>query len=1025
VFGVPAAHEDDPERAVRAALRIVEDVGASDLPIQVRLGVNTGEALVRLDVDPRSGVGFATGDTMNTTARLEAAAPVMGVAVSERTYAATETAIAYEELEPIAAKGKAEPLSAWRALEAISRVVDERDHTPFVGREPEFTMLTQLFERSRTRPATEFATIVADPGLGKSRLVRELSRYVEDVPELVRWRVGRCLPYGEGIGFWALGEVVKAEAGILDSDDQTTLRSKLERAVTEPDEQTKTWMIDRLAPLVGMDTSSAAPEQTEAFTAWRRFLESLATQGPTVVVIEDLHWADPGFVGFLEHLAERTAGLPLLVVVTARPEVEERHPSWPPGHRSSVLSLSPLGDADVEALVRTSLPEASDELRAIVLERAGGSPLYAEQLAAMLHESSLPIAGGAIDEALIPQSVQALIAARIDALAPDAKQVLMQAAVVGKTFWSGAVASLGTHQDLDGTLGQLVRREFCRPTHPSTIEGDREFSFWHALVRDVAYAELTKAERARLHAGVATWIAERTGEAMGEEAEIVVHHLDRALELAPSAPELDTAPLTELLAEALLAAGEAAFRTDASAADHILSRALELLEPSSPIFVKASSLRGKSLAMAGRPLDALPFLEGSFQAMRMNQEFDNATELSRDLLRAYWDAGRHDDAESVSRTLLQDLGPAPSRAKASVLGGLSHEARVEGREEEARELCLAGLAICEELGLQPPEVLVGSKGLLRILRGDLEGEDDVRAAAERYLELGNPDRAAGMLWELSATLSEWIGAAASPSAEEAIELCSARGVGNVESLRILNLLSGLEEGRWVDLAEAEELAARAREAGRRSDESSALLFVSYVELERTGSVAAGGRLLELADDWQPEFWIASLGGAVLARSKDLEVRNCGLALLEAIANSVEADATWRFLFEEARAATAAGRPELARRLAPDLNEFRRPQRKADAYAAAGVVVEADGRWEEAASRYAEAAVLMEQLGYEGSLVGPLIGLGRCLTHLGHADEAVSKLKEARRTCDRLGAAVRITEIDQLLAAIGSLGGASA
>ena len=192
-----------------------------------------------------------------------------------------------------------------------------------------------------------------------------------------------------------------------------------------------------------------------------------------MLVIEDLHWADDAFVAFLEHLAERTAGLPLLVVVTARPEVEERHPSWPPGRRSTVLSLSPLTDGDVETLITQSLPEADPELIRIVLERAGGSPLYAEQLAAMLRERALPIAGGALDETMIPASVQALIAARIDALPSEPKRVLMEASVVGKTFWSGAVASLGEHDDLEATLGELVRREFCRPVHPSTMEGDR------------------------------------------------------------------------------------------------------------------------------------------------------------------------------------------------------------------------------------------------------------------------------------------------------------------------------------------------------------------------------------------------------------------------------------------------------------------------------------------------------------------------------------------------------------------------
>jgi hypothetical protein len=262
VFGVPLAHEDDPERAVRAALRITEDVGASDLGIEVRIGVNTGEALVRLDVDPRSGEGFATGDTMNIAARLEAAAPVMGVAVGAATHRASADAIIYEELPAISAKGKAEPVPTWQALHPTARIgTEERDRTPFIGRALEVSMLTQLFERSRVRPSTEFVTIIADPGLGKSRLVRELARYVDQIHELVNWREGRCLPYGDGISFWALGEIVKAHAGILDTDDPTTIASKLDRTMTEPDLQKKTWMTDRLAPLVGLETQPLRPSR--------------------------------------------------------------------------------------------------------------------------------------------------------------------------------------------------------------------------------------------------------------------------------------------------------------------------------------------------------------------------------------------------------------------------------------------------------------------------------------------------------------------------------------------------------------------------------------------------------------------------------------------------------------------------------------------------------------------------------------------------------------------------------------------
>jgi class 3 adenylate cyclase/tetratricopeptide (TPR) repeat protein len=1014
VFGVPLAHEDDPERAVRAALRITGDIAASDLGIEVRIGVNTGEALVRLDTDPRSGEGFATGDAMNTAARLEAAAPVMGVAVGAATHRGSEGAIVYEELPPISAKGKAELVPAWRALHPLSRIgAEERDRTPFVGRDLELQVLTQLSERSRSRPSTEFVTIIAEAGLGKSRLVRELARSVDALPELITWREGRCLPYGDGISFWALGEIVKAQSGILETDDQEAISSKLDRTITGADPQTREWIKDRLAPLVGLETSTEPPQREEAFTAWRRFLEQIAGTGPAVLVVEDLHWADEAFVAFLGHLAERTAGLPLTVLVTARPEVEERHPSWPPGRRSTVLSLSPLSDEDLEALITQSLPGADPQLMSVVLERAGGSPLYAEQLAAMLRERVLPIAGGALDETLIPQSVQALIAARIDALPPEPKRVLMAASVVGKTFWAGALSSLGEHEDLEATLGELVRREFCRPVHPSAMEGDAEFSFWHVLVRDVAYAELTRAERAKMHAATARWIAGRTAGAMGEDAEIVVHHLDAALELAPSAPELDTEQLTEFLSEALITAGEAAFRTDAAAADRLLERGLEFLDGSSPAYIRAVALRGRSLMMAGRPGDALPLLEEAFDALRLSHEHGPAVNVVVDLFHAFAALGRSADSAAVERELLLELGPSPSSAKAALLGVLSMKALGNGREDEASSLCGEGVAACDELGLPPPATLLNARGTLKILAGDLEGERDVREAARLFLDQNNPSMASATIWNLGASLSQWNGAASSPIVEEAIELSADRGVGGVDAMRIHYLFDGLFEGRWDALDEVAVLARGAFERGHPLDESIALLSAGYLEMERTGSLADTSRLLQLTDGWDPEYWVASFGAALLTRSSGPEARGRGLELLHRIADA-GAGGTWRFLFEEVRAAIAAGHPDLARRLAADPELFDRPGSRADADAAAAAVSELNGDWEEAAARYAAAGEALERLGYFGSLVGPLIGLGRCLVQLGRPDDALSNLNQARQICERLGATVRVAEIDQLL-----------
>src|SRR3954453_20399570 len=343
VFGVPTAHEDDAERAVRAGVRLVEEIAASELSIHVRIGVMTGETLVRTDVDPSTGEGLATGDTLKIAARLQSSAPVDGVLVGEPTYRACSASFRWEDVGPLMLKGRAEALHAWRAVAATERAVaaDAGETTPFVGRDHELVTLTRAFDRARSTPTLEVVTIVADPGMGKSRLVRELRRHVAALSEPAVWRIGRCLPYGDGIGFWALTEIVAAHAGILETDDQPTLDLKPEAVLTEADPSLRRWMKDRLAPLVGLDTTAEPPQQGEAFTAWSRFLESIAQEVPLVVVVEDLHWADDDFVSFLGHLVAHTAGLPILLVVTARPELEERHPSWlGRARRNTTLTLA-------------------------------------------------------------------------------------------------------------------------------------------------------------------------------------------------------------------------------------------------------------------------------------------------------------------------------------------------------------------------------------------------------------------------------------------------------------------------------------------------------------------------------------------------------------------------------------------------------------------------------------------------------------------------------------------------------------
>src|SRR5690242_11143303 len=395
VFGAPVAHGDDPERAVRAAFAILGDVG-----LDVRIAVNTGEALVSVSVNPAQGEGIVAGDVVNTAARLQSAAPVNGILVGESTYRATRDVIDYDEREPVVAKGKSEPIAVWEPIQAKSRFgmdIEQRSLTPLVGRLRELDALFGSFDRAREARESQLVTVVGVPGIGKSRLVAELFQRVGEMPELVWWRQGRALPYGDGVNFWAVGEMVKAQAGIQENDSLDVAHDRLRESVTavvDGDDE-RAWVMQHLVPLIG-GPQPEGDNASEKLAAWRRYFEGLADQHPLVLVFEDLHWADDGVLDFVDHIAEWAAGVPMLVIGTARPELLDRRPEWGGGKLNAVtLALSPLGEADSARVIAAVLDQAvlPAETQQALLERAGGNPLYAEQFA------RLYIEGGSIDDA--------------------------------------------------------------------------------------------------------------------------------------------------------------------------------------------------------------------------------------------------------------------------------------------------------------------------------------------------------------------------------------------------------------------------------------------------------------------------------------------------------------------------------------------------------------------------------------------------------------------------------------------------
>jgi class 3 adenylate cyclase len=724
LFGVPVAHEDDPERAVRAALAVQEWV--SEQPdLHVRMAVNTGEALVLLGARAAQGEHVASGDVLNTAARLQAAAPVDGILVGERTFRATERAIKFVEAAPVPAKGKSRPVLVWRALGTRSRASVERVHgAALVGRRREVDLLVGALGRVRQERSPELVTLVGVPGIGKSRLVLELYDRVERETDLTSWRHGRCLPYGEGVTFWALGEMVKAEAGILEDDEEAETERKLRAVVDDP------WVESHLRPLVGLagGVEGGGDRRDEAFTAWRRFFEGLADRRPLVLVFEDLQWADEDLLDFVDHLVDWASGVPLLLVCTTRPELLARRPGWGGGKSNTLtISLSPLSDTETAQLLGALLerPVLPADTQADLLVRAGGNPLYAEEYARALRE------GGEVER--LPETVQGMIAARLDLLDPAEKSLVQNAAVVGKTFWLGAVALLadGDRAQFEKRLHALERKEFVRRERSTSVAGDAEYSFRHLLFRDVAYAQIPRAERAERHLLAAGWL-ERLGRP-DDHAEMLAHHYLQALELGAAAG-IDTHAFAAAAGTALADAGERALALNAyGAAARYFRAALEI----------GVGERGRLMLKLGRARlllgeDAVPMLLEARDELLAAGDVDAAAEAERELALEFWVRGERDPAWQhlgMARQLVEQLGPSP--VKAMTIAAAARLQMLANENDEAIRLGQEAIAMAEELGLgEVRAAALNNVGTARSLTGDDGGLADL-AEAIRVAEGAN------------------------------------------------------------------------------------------------------------------------------------------------------------------------------------------------------------------------------------------------------------------------------------------------
>jgi class 3 adenylate cyclase/tetratricopeptide (TPR) repeat protein len=676
LFGAPVTREDDPERAVRAALAI-RDWIAEEGTLEVRIAVNTGEALVNIDAKPEAGEGMATGDVVNTASRLQSAAPVNGILVGETTYRATAETIEYREHEPVEAKGKQAAIPVWEVAQARARFgVDlaPEERTPLVGREREVAQVVDALGRVRDQRTSELLTLVGVPGIGKSRLVGELFQAIDRGGVLTYWRQGRSLPYGAGVSYWALAEMVKAQAGILETDSDADVETKLAHAVEQLVEEDADWVVAQLRPLVGQGDASGAQE--ESFAAWRRFFEAMADQRPLVLVFEDLQWADDGLLDFVEHLADWVRDVPLLMVCTARPELLERRPMWGGGKpNAATVTLAPLSDEETTQLLAALGAETESGL----LERAGGNPLYAEQFVRMLAER-----GDA--EGALPESVQGIIAARLDSLAPEEKALLQDAAVLGKVFWLGA---LGASEQQVHVLRQ---KEFVQRARRSSVEGEVEYAFKHVLVRDVAYGQIPRADRAQKHLRAAEWI-----ETLGrpeDHAEMVAHHYVNAMELARAAGQ-DDATLADRTVRALRDAGDRALALNALAqAKNYFRQALALVPDDAELLFRYGRVLYLQDEQGEVELD-----DARARLLRAGQR-ESAAEATLLLADIAWKEGRRKDMENrLAEADSYVAGLPPSRAQAAVLAERARFEMLAGRMDPAIELGLDALALVEQLDL--------------------------------------------------------------------------------------------------------------------------------------------------------------------------------------------------------------------------------------------------------------------------------------------------------------------------------------
>jgi class 3 adenylate cyclase/tetratricopeptide (TPR) repeat protein len=1044
VWGAPIANEDDAERAVRAALDLVAAVPELAPGLAARAGVLTGEAAVTLDA---VGQGMVAGDLVNTASRIQSAAEPGTVLVGEATKRATEAAIAYEPAGEHELKGKTEPVALYHALRVTAARGGAQKSAglepPFVGRDRDMRLAKELFHGCAEEGKAHLVSVSGIAGIGKSRLAWEFEKYVDGLAEAFWWHRGRCLAYGDGVAYWALAEMVRMRAGILEEEAPEPALLKLRASIEEhvADAEERTWLEPRLAHLLGL-AERTAPDREDLFSAWRLFFERLAEQGTVVLVFEDLQWADNGLLDFVEYLLEWSRSHPLFVLALARPELNERRPAFGAGGRNgTTLSLEPLSELAMEQLLNGFVPGLPEELGAQILARAEGVPLYAVETVRMLldrglleREGDVYRPTGPIEALDVPETLQALVAARLDGLAAEERRLLQDASVLGKSFTKAGLAALSglDEAELEPLVTSLIRKEvFSVQADPRSPERG-QYSFLQDLLKRVAYDTLAKTERKARHLAAAAHLVQAFGAGEQEIVEVIAAHYLDAYRAAPDAE--DAAEIKAKAQEMLTRAGERAASLAANEeAQHYFERAAELAdEPTAEAGLRERA--GATAWASGRVEEAQAHLERALELFEGQGMTHPAARVTARLGEVEWRRGHLDAAlERMERAFEVLTGDEPDADLATLAAELGRLHFFKGEVELAARRAETAIEIAESLWL--PEVLsqaLNTQGLIASFSGRSEQslallKHSLELALEHDLTLASL-RAYNNLGDLLDRRDRY---------EEAIEtqrhgLAVARKAGyRIQEWRLLGELSYylLRTGRW---AEASELAASVPEGQFMYAVSVANTLVELAT-ER-GDPAEARRVLSLLSDLKGSADVQDRSGyaalsAIAARAEGryedaLAASDEALASIGLYGGGVSADAKLA-LGEGLESALALGRFDKVDALLGQIEAIppgkRPPFLRAQAARFRARLAAARGEHDGVEQGFKTASAVFREHGLTFHLAVTELEYGEWLTAQGRAGEAESLLAEARETFERLEATPWIERADAARPALARIG----